>query len=43
MQVVCAWCKEPMGTKEPEDDPAVTHSICLACLEKELATAQESG
>lgn len=31
MVTVCAWCQKYMGTKDPPDDPTVTHGICPTC------------
>ncbi len=31
MVTVCAWCQRYMGTKDPLDDPTVTHGICGTC------------
>ncbi len=31
MKVVCAWCKEDMGEKEPLEDKDATHSMCPKC------------
>ena len=35
MVTVCAWCQKYMGSKEPLHDPAVSHGICGACVERE--------
>ena len=35
MVTVCAWCQKYMGSKEPLADPAVSHGICPACVERE--------
>jgi hypothetical protein len=35
MVTVCAWCQKYMGSKEPLHDPAVSHGICSACIERE--------
>jgi len=38
MQIVCAWCKKVMGTKQ---GTGTTHGICPDCLAKlqqEMAT-----
>ena len=32
MKIVCAWCKKPLGDKEPLSDTSVTHTICPECL-----------
>lgn len=34
MIIECAWCKKKLGEKAPLKDPAVTHSICNACMRK---------
>jgi len=31
MVTVCAWCQKYMGTKDPLDNPTVTHGICATC------------
>jgi len=31
MVTVCAWCQKYMGTKDPLDNPTVTHGICSTC------------
>jgi hypothetical protein len=35
MVTVCAWCQKYMGSKEPLYDPAVSHGICGACVERQ--------
>lgn len=35
MVTVCAWCQRDMGSKEPLHDPAVSHGICSACVERQ--------
>jgi hypothetical protein len=35
MITVCAWCEKYMGSKEPVEDPGVTHGICPACVERQ--------
>jgi hypothetical protein len=35
MVTVCAWCQKYMGSKEPLHDPAVSHGICSACVERQ--------
>lgn len=32
MRVICAWCKQEIGVKEPLDNHAATHTICAPCL-----------
>ena len=34
MKIICAWCKEPIGEKEPLNDPRITHGICNDCKEE---------
>ena len=34
MEVVCAWCKKDLGTKEPLEDTSVTHEMCQECYEE---------
>jgi hypothetical protein len=36
IQIVCAWCKKDMGTKEGETND-VSHSICPSCYKKVVA------
>lgn len=43
MIVVCAWCCENMGTKEPKDDDRVTHGMCPVCFEKEMSVRTDSA
>ncbi|MCG6922882.1 MAG: hypothetical protein LJF15_17625 [Acidobacteria bacterium] len=38
MVTVCAWCQRYMGSKEPLQDPAVSHGICSACVERQSLT-----
>jgi len=38
MVTVCAWCQRYMGSKEPLHDPAVSHGICSACVERQSLT-----
>lgn len=35
MLVICAWCGEPMGVKEPMEDKSTTHGICAECAKRE--------
>ena len=35
MVTVCAWCEKYMGSKEPLQDPSVSHGICSACVERQ--------
>jgi hypothetical protein len=35
MVTVCAWCEKYMGSKEPMDDPGITHGICCACVKRQ--------
>jgi hypothetical protein len=35
MVTVCAWCQSYMGSKEPLEDPGVTHGICNACVKRQ--------
>lgn len=34
MFVKCAWCKKPIGVKEPLDNHDTTHGICAQCKVK---------
>lgn len=34
MKIICSWCKNSLGEKEPLDNPAATHTICPECREK---------
>jgi hypothetical protein len=36
MVTVCAWCQKYMGSKEPFDNPGVSHGICSACVERQM-------
>jgi hypothetical protein len=36
MVTVCAWCQKYMGSKEPLDDPGISHGICSACVERQM-------
>lgn len=36
MVIKCAWCQKDMGTKEPLDDPAITHGCCADCVQEQL-------
>jgi hypothetical protein len=31
MRVVCSYCREELGEKEPLDDDAISHGMCEAC------------
>lgn len=31
MTIICAWCQQTLGTKEPLADTRVTHGICPPC------------
>jgi hypothetical protein len=35
MITVCAWCQKYMGSKEPFDNPAVSHGICNGCCDRD--------
>jgi hypothetical protein len=35
MITVCAWCQSYMGSKEPLDDPGITHGICAPCAKRQ--------
>jgi hypothetical protein len=35
MITVCAWCEKYLGSKEPLEDPGITHGICPACIERQ--------
>ena len=39
MVTVCAWCQKYMGSKEPLDDPGISHGICSACVERQMLTS----
>lgn len=44
-EVVCAWCKASLGTKEvevPEGYEAVTHGICKGCRDELMSQANGS-
>ena len=34
MILICAWCKEVLGEKEPLADTSPTHGICKPCADK---------
>jgi hypothetical protein len=34
MLIICSWCKEFLGEKEPIDDISISHSICENCYGK---------
>lgn len=34
MKRICAWCKAPMGEKEPLEDTSETHGICPDCAKR---------
>ena len=31
MILICAWCKNVLGEKEPLDNKDITHGICKPC------------
>ena len=33
MTIICAWCREVLGTKHPEAPDGVSHGMCPACRE----------
>lgn len=33
MILMCAWCGEVLGEKEPLDDKSLTHGICKPCAD----------
>ena len=35
MVTVCAWCQKYLGSKQPLEDPGITHGICSACMERQ--------
>lgn len=35
MIVICAWCRETLGEKQPLEDKSVSHGICKACEQVE--------
>jgi len=35
MVTVCAWCEKYMGSREPLQDPSVSHGICSVCVERQ--------
>ena len=35
MITVCAWCQSYLGSKEPMDDPGITHGICTPCAQRQ--------
>jgi hypothetical protein len=34
MKILCAWCQEDLGEKEPIENKAVSHGLCAACEQK---------
>ena len=36
MKIVCSWCGEYIGLKEPLENKSITHSICKECFVKEM-------
>ncbi|WP_435549740.1 hypothetical protein [Desulfobacterium sp. N47] len=34
VQIVCAWCKKPMGIKPGDSDLPISHGICPECANK---------
>ena len=36
MIIICSWCKDIMGEKEPTHDKRITHSICKSCSDEQL-------
>lgn len=34
MKIICAWCRQVIGEKEPLEDDTVTHGICADCILK---------
>jgi len=38
--VICGWCKELLGEKEPFEDVSITHGICPDCMAEELVKDQ---
>lgn len=41
MKVICAWCRDDLGEKEPLEDLSLTHTICAECAKR--VCAQASG
>ncbi|MFH2044785.1 MAG: hypothetical protein ABIK92_06540 [Pseudomonadota bacterium] len=33
-QIICAWCKKPMGEKQGNAEFPVSHGICPECAQK---------
>jgi hypothetical protein len=31
MKIICAWCGEDLGEKDPLDDKRISHGICPEC------------
>jgi len=34
MILICAWCKETLGEKDPFNNKSVTHEICPTCAKE---------
>lgn len=43
ISVVCAWCQADMGEKDGKGQTGTTHSICQACLAKDLREPLSGG
>ena len=43
MILICAWCKEFKGEKEPLADTTLTHGICKPCADKLKANFKMSA
>jgi PAS domain-containing protein len=33
MQAICSYCERDLGTREPLDDPSLTHGMCQDCFD----------
>ena len=43
MEIICAWCKKHMGSKEPLEDKSISHTICRECSIKFLGVDPETA
>lgn len=34
MRVICSYCREDLGRKEPLNDERITHGMCVACADR---------
>ncbi len=41
MRIICAWCDTLLGD-DPNADALTTHTMCDACLDREMAALDET-